>query len=190
MDVEFLGSFTAETLPGSEYPEVAIGGRSNVGKSSFLNALTGRRGMARVGSKPGMTRTINFFLCGGDRVLVDLPGYGYSRASRSEQARWAKDIEFYLTGRENLKGLVLLGDLRHFPTANDTEALDWFLSLEIPLLVVLTKADKLKAGEARRRRDQISSAFKDKNIDLAVFSAKSGTGKKEVWGWLEKVMNR
>ena len=196
MDVEFLGSFTAKTLPGCEYPEVAIGGRSNVGKSSFLNTLTGRRRMARVGSKPGMTRTINFFLCGESRILVDLPGYGYSRASRSEQARWAKDIEFYLTGRENLKGVVLLGDLRHFPTASDTEALDWFLSLGIPLLVVLTKADKLKAGEVKRRRNQISGAFKnkealkDKPMEFVVFSSKTGTGKKEVWGWIEKVTNR
>jgi len=159
-----------------------------VGKSSFLNTMTGRRGMARVGSKPGMTRTINFFLCGGNRILVDLPGYGYSKASRSEQARWAKDIEFYLGGRESLKGVVLLGDLRHFPTASDTEALDWFLDLKIPLLVVLTKADKLKAGEVKRRRNQISGALKGKKIEFVVFSAKTGTGKKEVWGWIEKVM--
>jgi len=188
MDVQFLGSFTAKTLPGPKYPEVAIGGRSNVGKSSFLNTLTGRRGMARVGSKPGMTRTINFFLCGEKRILVDLPGYGYSKASRSEQARWAQDIEFYLSGRESLKGVVLLGDLRHFPMASDTEALDWFLDLGIPLLVVLTKADKLKAGEVKRRRSQISEALKSKPIEFVVFSAKTGTGKKEVWRWIEKVM--
>jgi len=117
-----------------------------VGKSSFLNTLTGRRGMARVGSKPGMTRTINFFLCGEKRILVDLPGYGYSKASRSEQVRWAQDIEFYLSGRESLKGLVLLGDLRHFPMASDTEALDWFLDLGIPLLVVLTGQGRRKSG--------------------------------------------
>jgi GTP-binding protein len=190
MDVQFLGSFTAKNLPEGEYPEVAIGGRSNVGKSSFLNTLTGRRGIARVGSKPGMTRTINFFLCGERRILVDLPGYGYSKASRSEQARWAKDIEFYLTGRETLKGMILIGDLRHFPTPIDTEALNWFLSLDIPLLVVLTKADKLKAGEVKRRRNQISGALRDKPMEFVVFSAKTGTGKKEVWGWIEKVANR
>ncbi len=189
MDVQFLGCFTASTLPGPKYPEVAVGGRSNVGKSSFLNTLIGRRGMARVSSKPGMTRTINFFLCGGNKILVDLPGYGYSKASRSEQARWAGDIEFYLNGRKNLKGVVLLGDLRHFPVASDTGALDWFLELGIPLLVVLTKADKLKAGEVKRRMSQISRALKDKAIEFVVFSAKTGTGKKEVWGWIEKVMS-
>lgn len=189
MDVEFLGSFTAETLPEPKYAEVAIGGRSNVGKSSFLNTITGRRGMARVGSKPGMTRTINFFRCGESRILVDLPGYGYSKASRSEQARWAKDIEFYLNGRKSLKGVVLLGDLRHFPVASDAEALEWFLDLGIPLLVVLTKSDKLKSGEATRRRNEISGAMKGKHIEFVVFSAKTGTGKKEVWQWLEKVMN-
>jgi GTP-binding protein len=190
MDVQFLGSFTAKTLPAPEYPEVAIGGRSNVGKSSFLNAMTGRRGMARVSSKPGMTRTINFFLCRGDMILVDLPGYGYSRASRSEQARWARDIEFYLDGRENLKGLVLLGDLRHFPAGGDADALEWFVDLGLPLLVVLTKSDKLKAGEASRRTAQISGDLKGKPVEFVVFSAKTGQGKKEVWRWIEKTMKR
>jgi GTP-binding protein len=187
MEVQFLGSFTAKTLPGPEYPEIAIGGRSNVGKSSFLNTMIGRRGMARVSSRPGMTRTINFFLC-GDRILVDLPGYGYSRASRSEQARWARDIEFYFNARDNLKGVILIGDLRHFPAKSDTEALEWFLGLGIPLLVVLTKSDKLKTGEARRRKNQIAGDFKDRAVEFIVFSAKTGTGKREVWGWIEKVM--
>lgn len=189
MDVQFLGSFTAETLPAPEYPEVAIGGRSNVGKSSFLNTISGRRGIARVSSKPGMTRTINFFLCGGKSILVDLPGYGYSRASRSERERWARDIEFYINGRENLKGVVLLGDLRHFPAGGDADALEWFVELGLPLLIVLTKADKLKAGEAKRRTAQIAGALKDKPVEFVMFSAKTGQGKKEVWRWIEATMN-
>jgi GTP-binding protein len=110
MDVEFLGSFTAQSLPPAVYPEIAIGGRSNVGKSSFVNTLLGRRSMARVSSKPGKTRTINFYLYSEKVVLADLPGYGYSKAPQDEQRRWARDVELYLTNRKTLRGVVLVGD--------------------------------------------------------------------------------
>ena len=189
MDVQFLGSFMAQSLPPAVYPEIAIAGRSNVGKSSFINSLLGRRSMARVSSKPGKTRTINFYLYRESAVLVDLPGYGYSRAPRHEQKRWARDVELYLTDRKTLKGVVLLGDLRHFPTDSDTQALDWFVTLDVPLLVVLTKADKLRAQMLGLRQADISGTLGRKPLECILFSAKTGLGRKEVWSWIEKAVS-
>jgi ribosome biogenesis GTP-binding protein YsxC/EngB len=155
MQVRFIGSYTSRSLPPPRLPEIAVGGRSNVGKSSFINSMTGRRGIARVSSTPGRTRTLNFFQCDDAFVLVDLPGYGYSKAPRGEQERWARDIEVYLSGRETLRGIILVGDIRHFPTPSDLAALEWLGGLSGPLLVVLTKADKLGRGAAARHRCRI-----------------------------------
>jgi GTP-binding protein len=186
MDVEFIGSYTARSLPAPGLPEIAVGGRSNVGKSSFINSLVGRRGVARVSARPGMTRTLNFFLCGKAFILVDLPGYGYSKAPRGEQQRWARDIDTYLTSREPLKGVILVGDIRHFPTPMDTEALRWLSGLSRPVLVVLTKADKLSRGAAGGRISDISGTLSSMGVQFHLFSAKTGLGRKEVKGWIDK----
>jgi len=186
MNVEFLGSFTSDTLPAESYPEVAVAGRSNVGKSSFINTVLMRRNIARVSSTPGKTRTVNLYLCDGTYVLADLPGYGYSKAPKTEKARWTRDVDAYLTKRANLKGIVLLVDIRHFPMLIDREAIDWFSSLGRPLLIVFTKADKLKRSELSRRESDISGICKEKRIEYAVFSAKTNLGKKEVSGWIRK----
>jgi GTP-binding protein len=186
MDVKFVGSYALGSLPPPGPPEIAVGGRSNVGKSSFINCLLGRRGLARVSAKPGMTRTLNFFLCGDSFMLVDLPGYGYSKAPRAEQRRWARDVDGYLTARETLRGLILIGDIRHFPTNNDIDALRWFGTLSTPLLVVLTKADKLGAGAVKSRTADISGMLSSGGIEYAVFSAKTGQGRREVRNWIAK----
>jgi GTP-binding protein len=188
MDVEFLGSFTQATLPDHSYPEIAVGGRSNVGKSSFINALVSRRRIAHVSSTPGKTRTINLYLCNRRFVLADLPGYGFSRASRAEQARWTRDIESYMEHRTGLRAIIILVDGRHPPMPIDTEAIGWFSVLELPLLVVFTKMDRVKRADIGRRQADIAGMCDERHLESAMFSAKTGLGKKDVWSWIEQTL--
>jgi GTP-binding protein len=143
-----MGAVTMDGLPGPELPEVAFAGRSNVGKSSLINALVGRHRLARASTAPGRTREINFFLLDERLRLVDLPGYGFAKVSRGT-ARQFQDLgRAYLRGRPNLKRVYLLIDARHGLKANDAEALDALDKAAVSYQVVLTKADKLKSGEA------------------------------------------
>jgi GTP-binding protein len=121
-------------------------------------------------------------------MLVDLPGYGYSKAPRGEQRRWAQDVDAYLTGRENLRGVILIGDIRHFPTRSDEEALEWFAGISRPVLVVLTKADKLGRGAVKGRISDISGTLSGMCVEYQVFSAKSGLGRREVRNWIDKTV--
>ncbi len=188
MEVEFLGSFTRANLPPETYPEVCIIGRSNVGKSSFINKMVGRRKIAKISSTPGKTRTINMFLCDGKFVLVDLPGFGYASVSRAERTRWTGDIEQYVARRKALKAVILLVDLRHFPLPADAEAIEWLESLDKPFMVVMTKADKVKMGDLARRKADISGLIREKNLESIRFSAKTGLGRKEVWHWITRTL--
>ncbi len=189
MEVEFLGSFTRSNLPAGEYPEVCIIGRSNVGKSSFINKLVGRRNLARTSSTPGKTRTINMYVCDRRLVLVDLPGFGYAGVPQAERRRWAADIEHYIRSRETLQAVILLGDMRHFPLAIDIDAVEWLEALGKPFLLVLTKADKVKASGLARRQADIDGLIGGKAIESIRFSAKTGLGKKEVWNWIMRSLN-
>jgi GTP-binding protein len=186
MNIRFLGSFTADSLPRHSWGEIAVGGRSNVGKSSFINALVGARGLARVSSKPGRTRTINLYLCDDRFVLADLPGYGYSQAPKHESERWARDVEHYLAHRSNLRAVIHLMDIRHFPMPADLAALDWSATLNKPFLAVLTKADKLKRSQLKRARLDISGMCAGYRVESVMFSARTGLGKKDVWSWIER----
>jgi GTP-binding protein len=186
MNVEFLGSFVGTSLPRHTYGEVAVGGRSNVGKSSFINAILGARGVARVSSTPGRTRTINLYLCDRRLVLADLPGYGYSRAPKKEKGRWVRDVEHYFAHRDNLKAVIQLIDIRHFPMAVDLDAVDWLVTLGKPFLVVFTKADKLKRSQLTQSERDISGMWPGHRVDCVTFSAKTGLGRKDVWSWIEK----
>ncbi len=165
-------------------------GRSNVGKSSFINTLVGRRNIARVSSTPGKTRTINLFLCDNKFFLVDLPGYGYSKVSQKERRLWARQIDEYVTYRRALKGVVLLVDARHFPLESDLDAIAWLDSLAKPYCLVATKADKLNKSEFDRQRNEISSICRSRGIEFVMFSARTGLGKKEVWNWLMAIVNQ
>src|SRR5947209_14610377 len=143
--VEFLGG-TAEKdgwRPPADLPELAFAGRSNVGKSSLLNALVRRKSLARVSKTPGRTREINFFRINDTFVLVDLPGYGYARISKERKADWKPLIQSYLKRTPQLAGIVLLLDIRHEPSDDDRAMLDFLADVEIPTIVALTKADKL-----------------------------------------------
>lgn len=186
MNVEFLGSFTGDDLPRLSYPEIAVAGRSNVGKSSFVNTILGRDKIARVGSRPGMTRTINLYLCRKKFILADLPGYGYSKAPRFERERWAKDLEVYFSSRSELRGCVLLVDVRHFPLKIDIAALAWLQSFGHHVLVVLTKCDKVSRSELARIGREIAGLDFDPPIEYLLFSARTALGKKEVISWIER----
>jgi len=178
-------------FPADEGREVAFAGRSNVGKSSALNALLNRRKLARTGSTPGRTQQIIFYALGGDDLrLVDLPGYGYAKVPQGVKAQWGQLIENYLMHRGSLAGLVLIMDARRPMQDFDQQMLEWADYFDLPLYVLLTKADKLKANEARRTRDfvraELASRFPDMGAQL--FSATKGAGIEEardrLMGWL------
>jgi GTP-binding protein len=147
-----MGVRTEADLPQPELPEVAFAGRSNVGKSSLLNALTNRRSLARTSNTPGRTREVNFFRLGGELMLVDLPGYGYARAGKEEIARWNKLIEDYLRGRVNLRRVCLLIDARRGIGAPDRRVMELLDKAAVVYQVVLTKIDKEKPGALARIR--------------------------------------
>lgn len=176
---EFMsGVAQLASLPDDQGVEVAFAGRSNAGKSSAINAVTGRRSLARTSKTPGRTREINFFSLDEQRRLVDLPGYGFARVPRNVTQRWAKLIEGYLGSRRSLAGLIVLNDVRRPFTDLDQQLLDWARPEAIPVHVVLTKADKLsRAGADRtlagtRRRGDVARG----EVTVQLFSAKTGKG--------------
>lgn len=144
-----------DQYPNEELPEIAFAGRSNVGKSSFINALINRKNLARTSSKPGKTRTVNFYNINEEFRLVDLPGYGYAAVSKSEKDNWAKIIETYLNNRKNLYEVILLVDIRHKPTSNDILMYEWILSFDFTGFVIANKADKISKNSYRKNIDII-----------------------------------
>ncbi|MEM9751113.1 MAG: ribosome biogenesis GTP-binding protein YihA/YsxC [Pseudomonadota bacterium] len=154
-----LSVVSLRDLPAPAAPEVAFAGRSNVGKSSLINALTNRKGLARASAEPGRTRALNYFDLGRRLRLVDLPGYGYARASKKESAAWRGLTRDYLRGRAELARVCLLIDARHGLKPNDAETQDLFDEAAVVYQLVLTKIDKLKADEARRRLDECAAAI-------------------------------
>jgi len=129
--------------PGGDYPEIAIAGKSNVGKSSLINYICNQNKLAKTSSTPGKTRLVNFFLLNDEFYLVDLPGYGYAKVSKGEQDSWGRMIENYLSGTRNLRAIMILVDIRHKPTQNDLIMFDWAAQYSIPVVCVATKADKI-----------------------------------------------
>jgi len=172
--------------------EVAFAGRSNAGKSSVINAITQRKRLAFVSKTPGRTQTINFFDCGGNRRLVDLPGYGYAAVPQKERAHWGRLIGHYLQGRGSLRGLVLIVDSRHPLTSLDRQLLEWHAPSGQPVLVLLTKADKLGRAESTKALAQVEGLLPELHpaARAMLFSAVSGTGHRQASGtvaaWLQK----
>lgn len=186
---EFVGVFVdMDQLPTDQLPEVAIVGRSNVGKSSLINRLANRKNLAKSSSTPGKTRTINFYCFNRSWYLVDLPGYGFAKVSRREKARWGKMIEKYLSGRKTLRGVILLVDIRHSPSVDDRTMKDWLEHHQIPFMVVATKADKLS-----RSARQKNLAMIRRELQLPMeqpplgFSAVSGEGLEELLQALQEI---
>ena len=141
-----LSAANKSHYPQDDLPEVALAGRSNVGKSSFINTLLGRKNLARTSGKPGKTQLLNFYNIDDKLRFVDVPGYGYARVSKKARAKWGKMIEEYLVTRDNLRVVVSLVDLRHEPTQDDIQMYEFLKYYEIPVIVVATKADKIPRG--------------------------------------------
>ncbi|HWA22982.1 MAG TPA: ribosome biogenesis GTP-binding protein YihA/YsxC [Caulobacterales bacterium] len=173
------GASGLEHLPAADRPEVAFAGRSNVGKSSLMNALFGRKNLVRASSEPGRTRELNFFMLGEAMRLVDLPGYGYAKAPKADIARWTELMRDYLRGRPGLKRVFLLIDSRHGPKPNDIEIMDALDGAAQSYQIVLTKADKPEDASLAAAREAALAAIKRRpaaHPDVLVVSAHSGLG--------------
>lgn len=188
---EFLkGAVELRQCPPRGVPEVAFAGRSNAGKSSALNRITDRRGLARASKTPGRTREINFFELGDGGRLVDLPGYGFARAPESVRRQWRKMMERYLSRREDLQGLILLMDIRHPLTDFDRQMLDWSAAIDLPCHILLTKADKLSRGKAGNTLQSVIKRIQHQGgVSVQLFSATQGTGveaaRSQISQWLQ-----
>ncbi len=175
----------ASQFPSDELPEVAVMGRSNVGKSTFINALIGRKNLARTSARPGKTRRIHFYRLEQRAYLVDLPGYGYAAVGKEERRAWKPLVESYLLGsRAALRGAVLLVDARRGPEIEERELLAWLEMQNIPARLVITKADKLKPSQLHARTTAIASEVNLKPDEVAAVSGKSGKGLSLAGNWL------
>jgi GTP-binding protein len=181
-NVEFIGGMAEKHgwRPDSPLPEIAFAGRSNVGKSSLLNTLVRRKSFARVSRTPGRTREINFFRINNAFVLVDLPGYGYARVSKEKKAEWRPLIESYLRRTSQLRGIVLLLDIRREPSDDDRAMLDFLAEMEVPTIVALTKTDKLSKKAAGERVAEIARELSLESEQVIPFSSHSGDGRVEL----------
>lgn len=192
LQITFMTSAAGDgDLPAAIGPEVAIAGRSNAGKSSFLNRLAGHRQLARVSKTPGRTQLLNFFEVRGGGRLVDLPGYGYAKATKNAQAKWQQSVNSYLSFRDALVGVVLVMDIRHPFQSFDEELLNWSAESELPLHILLNKADKLKSGarssallKARKRLQDAST------VTVQAYSAMTGLGQRDAIGKIENLLSQ
>lgn len=175
--------------PQDHLPEIALAGRSNVGKSSFINSMINRANLARTSGKPGKTRTINFYIINDCFRFVDLPGYGYAQVSKTEKDKWGKIIELYLTERKNLKEVILIVDIRHEPTEQDLQMYQWILSFGYRGLVLATKADKISKGNYQKQIKIIKDKLGVKDTSLIIpYSADKKINKDKVWQILEPIL--
>lgn len=189
------GAYTLQQLPEDNGIEVAFAGRSNVGKSSILNTLAGVKSLARTSKTPGRTQEINFFDLGNDRRLVDLPGYGYAKVTESKQRHWADTLGEYLLSRASLVGLILLMDVRHPLKEYDRNMVHWCTEAELPVYVILNKADKLSRGKAGASLLEVKKQLAEFPIEgIQLFSALKRTGVDEalqqLCRWLDLPYNK
>ncbi len=180
-----------EQYPGDKRPEIAFVGRSNVGKSTLLNILLNRRGLAKTSKKPGKTRLINFFDVNGEIYFVDLPGYGFAKVSKKERMSWERSITEYITGREQLRLVMHLVDARHKPNDADRALLDMLDEAEVPALIVATKADKLRARDRGPALKQIRDELELDDEALIVFySAETKEGVRDLWDVIDDCLGQ
>lgn len=173
--------------PKGYFPEVALAGRSNVGKSSFINRILNRRNLVRTSSKPGKTRTLNFYNINDTFHFVDVPGYGYAKVSKKERNKWGEMMEAYFETREQLAVVVLIVDSRHRPTEEDIQMYEYITYLQIPLIIIATKIDKLKKSKQHKHIKEIESTLNvHPDIPIIPFSAETGMNKDKVWKQLKQ----
>ncbi|WP_207263570.1 ribosome biogenesis GTP-binding protein YihA/YsxC [Desulfovibrio sp. Huiquan2017] len=173
--------YEIKQLEDIDAPQIALAGRSNVGKSSLVNRLAGRKALAKISSKPGKTRSLNYYRVDPDGYyLVDLPGYGYAKCSKQERLKWAKLIEAYMTGNRRLKAVAVLLDARLSPQKLDMELTGYVRSLSLPVIPILTKADKPKQRELAQLQQQWQDILQQDRLPL-LFSSKTGKGEEKLW---------
>jgi GTP-binding protein len=184
-----ISAVRPEQYPETDLPEFALAGRSNVGKSSFINKMLNRKGLARISSKPGKTQTLNFYLINEILHFVDVPGYGYAKVSKSERAAWGRMIETYFTSREQLRAAVLIVDLRHPPTQDDVMMYDFLKHYGIPCIIIATKADKIPRGKWQKHLKVTKETLDlEDNDQIVLFSSETGEGKDKAWSILQSYM--
>ena len=176
--------------PEGDLPEIAFAGRSNVGKSSLINALVNRKNLVRTSSTPGRTQLINFFDVNGTFTLVDLPGYGFAKVPLEVKKQWGPMIEKYLSMRTTLRGVVLIIDIRRIPKEEDLQLLNWLRTFSIPPILVVTKCDKVSKNERERQLNLISKELGVEKSALNPFSALSKEGLENIWTRIETVLGQ
>lgn len=177
-----ISAVTQEQYPNDLLPEIALAGRSNVGKSSLINKLIQRKSLARTSSNPGKTQTLNFYRINNSFYFVDFPGYGYAKVSKKQREAFGNMIEEYLMKREKLKTVILITDLRHPPSKDDKTMYDWLKYFEIPVIVIGTKADKISKGKLEKHRKIIKETLQlDPTDKILLFSSDTGYGKDQLW---------
>lgn len=178
------------TLPQNIYPEFAFAGKSNVGKSSLINAIMNRKSLARTSSQPGKTQTINFYNVNNELYLVDLPGYGYAKVSQETKVKWGKMIERYLQRSKQLKAVFLLIDIRHDPSANDRDMYEWIVHNGFEPIIIATKSDKISRGQIDKHLKAIRTGLKTRPGTIMIpFSAVKKDGLEQVYDLLDAYMN-
>lgn len=184
-----ISAVSQKQYPNDQLPEIALAGRSNVGKSSFINKLINRKNLARTSSKPGKTQTLNFYRINDAFYFVDVPGYGYAKVSKTEREKWGKMMEEYFQTRQTLKAVLLITDIRHEPTRDDIQMYEFLKHFELPVVVVATKLDKIPKGKrAQHIKRTINTLQMEKGDLILPFSSETGEGKDEAWGILKKYL--
>ncbi len=176
-------------IPDTTLPEIAFAGKSNVGKSSLINALMNRKSLARTSSQPGKTQTINYYNINSELYFVDLPGYGYAKVSKTEKEKWGRMVENYLHRSKQLRALFLLIDIRHEPSQNDRAMYEWIVSNGFEPIIIATKLDKINRSQKDKCVKIIRTALGlDKDKTVIPFSAQSKQGKEEIYETIDKIL--
>lgn len=189
-DLQQIAGFSWQ-YPTDDLPEIAFAGRSNVGKSSFINSMINRVNLARTSGKPGKTRTINFYIINENFRFVDLPGYGFAQVSKTEKEKWGKIIEEYLSKRDNLKEIILIVDMRHEPTNQDLLMYNWIKSIGFRGLVIATKADKISKANWQKNTKIIRDKLDIKDVNLVIpYSSEKKMNVDKVWEIFEPILEK
>lgn len=187
-DLKFIGTNFSH-YPQDGLPEIAFAGKSNVGKSTLINAILGRKALARTSSQPGKTRTINFYGVNDMMYVVDLPGYGYAKVPKSEVAKWGMMMEDYLQKRKELRAIILLIDIRHEPGKNDIMMYEWLKHFGFDIIIAATKSDKINRSQIQKHLSVIRKTLKLTSEDVLIpFSGEKKTGVEELWAEIEKFL--
>src|SRR5699024_8573975 len=177
-----ISAVAPKQYPAENLPEIALAGRSNVGKSSFINKMINRKALARTSSKPGKTQTLNYYFINEFFYFVDVPGYGYAKVSKTEREAWGKMMETYFSEREPLRATILVVDIRHKPTNDDVMMYDFLKHYQIPVIIIATKLDKIKKGQVNKQLKLIKeTSAVEPGDQLIAFSSETAQGKETAW---------